>query len=45
MVPGSETTVNRKNPQFGEEPHHVEEAVPEPQVEILEKQIIEKKLE
>ena len=37
MVTGSETIVNRKSPQCGEEPSRIDDVSPEPQVEILEK--------
>ena len=37
MVPGSETKVTRRSPQYGEKPSHNEDVVPEPQVEISKK--------
>ena len=37
MVPGSETTATKKSPQCGEEPSRIDDVVPEPQVETLEK--------
>ena len=37
MVPGLETTVTRRSPQYGEKPSHNDDVVLEPLVETLEK--------